>query len=203
MDYSSYYGIFGGTFDPIHKGHIMLARAALNELNLQKVILMPAYIPPHKRDLIITSDEHRYNMVNIAIQNENGFMVSDMEMRLKGDSYTARTLTLLYEQYSKLVFIVGADSFMALDTWYHPEIIFSKAVITCAFRDKYDVDALNLKADYYKRTYNADCHFLNMPYVDISSTQIRHLLKANEDVSGYLPDGVYEYIKENSLYIQE
>lgn len=201
MYYSDYYGIFGGTFDPIHNGHIQLAHNALNEMHLRKIIFMPAYIPPHKHNRLITSDYHRYNMVKAAIKNEAQFDVSSMEFELKGSSYTARTLTLLQETHKKLVFIVGADSFMALDTWYRPDVIFSKSVIACAGRQDVDKERLTKKADEYEQKFSAQCHILDMANIDISSTIIRDSIKHNMDFSSYVPKAVYDYITQHNLYM--
>lgn len=200
MDYSDYYGIFGGTFDPVHNGHIQLAQNALKEMRLKKIIFMPAYIPPHKHDKLITSDYHRYNMVKAAIENFKQFEVSSMEIDLKGDSYTARTLTLLQKQYKKIVFIVGADSFMALDTWYRPDIIFSKAIVACACRDNIDKEHLIEKSLEYNLKYEASCHILSMDDIAVSSTDIRGIIKNNEDFSSYVPRAVYEYVIQHKLY---
>lgn len=201
MDYSDYYGIFGGTFDPVHNGHIQLARNTLNEMHLRKIIFMPAYIPPHKHNRLITSDYHRYNMVKAAIKNEAQFDISSMEIELKGNSYTARTLTHLQETHKKLVFIVGADSFMALDTWYRPDIIFSKAVIACACRQDVDKERLTKKAEEYRLKFSAQYHILDMANIDVSSTIIRDCIKHNKDFSSYVPKVIYDYIIQNNLYL--
>ena len=118
-------GIFGGTFDPVHYGHIRLAETAYNELSLDKVIFMPAYIPPHKADNIVSDWEHRVNMLKLAISDIPYFNISFLEKELQGRSYTARTLSILKEKYEALVFIMGADSFMNLDGWYHPCLLYT------------------------------------------------------------------------------
>ncbi len=198
-------GILGGTFDPIHIGHMSLAKYALEELNLTKVILMPAYIPPHKRDAKITDELHRLNMTRLAADelskdNPGGFEVSDFEINLKGASYTARTLTILKESYDGLVFILGADSFLSLDTWYHPEIIFDKAEIACACRDGADREILLRKAAEYNERFNGICHILHMPDTAVSSTQIRDSILKHQNTDGLICPSVLEYIKKNNLY---
>ena len=200
MNKNSYVGIFGGTFDPIHNGHLKLAKTAKTELNLDKVIFMPAYIPPHKQNKNVTPGEHRLMMTKLATSDMDYFDVSDLEMRLEGASYTARTLTTLKESYDRLVFIVGADSFMALDKWYHPEIIFEKAEIACAYRDGINENMLSDKAEEYALRFNAVCHVLHMDGLDVSSTLIREKLRKNIKPDGLIPESVYEYIKENGLY---
>lgn len=193
-------GIFGGTFDPIHNGHIKLALTAYRELCLDKVIIIPAYIPPHKTENKITDEIHRVNMTRLAVEEYPFIEVSTLEIDRKGKSYTADTLTTLKEQYNRLVFILGADSYMALEGWYHPEIIFKKAEIACAYRDGIDRTVLEEIAEKYKRQYNGVSHILGMPDTDISSTDIRRMISQDEDVKGLVPDIVMTYIKDNKLY---
>ena len=193
-------GIFGGTFDPIHNGHIKLALTAYRELCLDKVIIIPAYIPPHKTENKITDEIHRVNMTRLAVEEYPFLEVSTLEIDRKGKSYTADTLTTLKEQYNRLVFLLGADSYMALEGWYHPEIIFKKAEIACAYRDGIDRTVLMEMADKYKRQYNGVSHILGMPDTDISSTDIRRMISQDEDVKGLVPDIVMTYIKDNKLY---
>lgn len=194
------WGILGGTFDPVHLAHIRLAEHAFRELELEKVIFIPAYIPPHKTDRAITDKRHRLEMTRLAVEDYKEFEVSDMELRLSGASYTARTLTLLAGQHERLVFILGADSFMALDGWYRPEIIFARAEIACACRDGIDIGTLKDRADFYREKYGAVTHLLHMDDTDISSTEIRRLIANGQDISGYVPAAVCEYIRGNGLY---
>lgn len=197
------WGILGGTFDPVHNAHIRLAVHAYNELHLEKVIFIPAYIPPHKTDRIITGEKHRLEMTRLAVRDFAEFEVSDIELKLSGASYTARTLTILAEQNENLVFILGADSYMALDSWYHPEIIFAKARIACACRDGISAQSIKDKADFYDRKYGAVTHLLRMDDTDISSTEIRRLIAEGKDAERYLPAAVYKYIRENGLYLRD
>lgn len=194
------WGILGGTFDPIHLAHIRLASHAYSELDLEKIIFMPAYIPPHKTGRIITDERHRLEMTRIAVQDYAEFEVSDMELTLSGASYTARTLTLLSKRQDRLVFILGADSFMALGSWYRPEVIFAKAEIACAYRNGIDARRLRGQAAFYRDQYGGTTRFLNMSDTDISSTEIRRLLAMGRDVSDYVPASVCEYIRQNGLY---
>ena len=193
-------GILGGTFDPIHNAHIELAEYAFNELDLQKVIFIPAYIPPHKRNKKIADEHHRLNMTKLAVSVHPYFEVSDIELRMSGASYTSRTLTELYDESSRLIFIVGADSFMSLDTWNRPDVIFEKADIACACRDGVSRDTLIEKAEEYTRKYNGKSYILDMPDTDISSTDIREIIRTGGDPSEYVSPDVWNYIKENGLY---
>lgn len=194
-------GILGGTFDPIHNGHIELAKTALKELSLDRIIFIPAYIPPHKTGRRISKEQDRIRMTELAIEDIEEFSVSDIEVVLQGKSYTARTLTELKKEYEQLVFIMGADSFMALDSWYHPEIIFEKAVIACAYRDNISRETLLSKADEYRKKYNGESVILHMSNIAISSTEIRKMLSNNDNeaIKSLISPKVYKYIKENNL----
>lgn len=194
-------GILGGTFDPIHNAHIELAEYAYRELGLSKVIFIPAYIPPHKRDRKITDEHHRLNMARLASKDYPYFEVSDIELKLMGASYTSRTLTALDDGFHRLVFIVGADSFMNLESWHEPEIIFEKADIACACRNGVDKKTLIAKGEEYKKRYNCKSCILDMPDTDISSTHIREMIIEGKDPSRYVSRDVWNYIKKNRLYM--
>ena len=193
-------GIMGGSFDPVHNAHIKLAQYAYKELNLEKVIFIPAYIQPFKKDKKVTDEVHRLNMLKRALMEYEMFEVSDIEIKMKGESYTARTLEALSKTYSNMVFILGADSYETLDKWYHPEQIFQYAAIACAHRDGSTPERLNTLSEEYGRRYNGTTYFLNMPDTDISSTDIRGAIRNGEDVTGIIPESVFDYIRENNLY---
>lgn len=193
-------GILGGSFDPVHNAHIKLAQYAYDELQLEKVIFIPAYIQPFKLDKEVTDEYHRLNMLKLALQDYPYFEVSDIEIQMKGKSYTARTLEVLKKDFENMVFILGADSYLALGKWNHPEIIFQNAEIACAHRDGSTPALLHDKCAEYEAKYNGITHFLSMPDTDISSTDIREALKDNENVEKVIPYKVLSYIKENNLY---
>lgn len=193
-------GIMGGSFDPVHNAHIKLALHAYKELQLDKVIFIPAYIQPFKKDKKVTDEAHRMSMLKLGLMEYPYFEVSDIEITLQGNSYTARTLTELSKEYSDMVFIMGADSYMSLERWYHPEIIFEKAEIACAVRDDQDLELLRAKSHEYEVKFNGVTHFLNMPRTDISSTEIREKVANDEDMGDLLPSKVLDYIKEHNLY---
>ena len=193
-------GIMGGSFDPVHNAHIKLALHAYKELQLDKVIFIPAYIQPFKKDKKVTDEAHRMSMLKLGLMEYPYFEVSDIEITLQGNSYTARTLTELSKEYSDMVFIMGADSYMSLERWYHPEIIFEKAEIACAVRDDQNLELLRAKSHEYEEKFNGVTHFLNMPRTDISSTEIREKVANDEDMGDLLPSKVLDYIKEHNLY---
>ena len=200
-------GIFGGTFDPVHYGHIRLAETAYNELSLDKVIFMPAYIPPHKADNIVSDWEHRVNMLKLAISDIPYFNISFLEKELQGRSYTARTLSrkLCMERCKPKILSFDeawgvVQKAMADYGWYHPQEIFNNAEIACACRDKEDRAALLAKADEYSSRYGGVSHILDMVKFDASSTCIRENIRNRKRCDGIIPEKVLEYIKENGLY---
>ena len=179
--------LFGGTFDPIHKGHLHVAESALNELGLDKLIFIPAGNPPHK--MSGTDKRHRYHMTRIAAQGNPKFEVSDYEIRRKTPSYTVETLKYFEKKYSdyRLFYIVGADSLKQMSTWYKPQEIFEISDIICAGRSgekNFEIPGANII-------------YLNAPDYNASSTAVR-----SGNLSE-LPKGVKEYILKNSLYIGE
>ena len=198
-------GIYGGSFDPVHVGHLSLASAALEELELDKVIFMPSYIAPHKTGAKVTDNHHRLAMLKLAIQDYEGFEVSDLEIKKADISYTANTLTLIHEKTpeDELYFIMGGDSFAWLDGWYHSQVIFNLAHIVCAVRDDVDIDALMDYKARYERVYRAKCHILRMNNVDVSSTLIRDNVKSHKSISDLVPPAVEAYINTNRLYTGE
>ena len=193
-------GIMGGSFDPVHNAHIKLAQYAYEELSLEKVIFIPAYIQPFKQDNNVTPAIHRLNMLRLALKEYPYFTVSDIEINMKGNSYTARTLEELNKSFDNMVFILGADSYLSIDRWYHPEIIFRYAQIACAHRDGVTSEILLDKSREYEKKYNGVTHFLSMPDTDISSTDIRHKLQRGMDITNLIPKTILEYISENRLY---
>ena len=129
-------GILGGSFHPIHNGHLDMARSAMNVLGLDRVLLMVDRIPPHKELAQGATSEQRYRMVQLACEGETGFEASDWELNQSGTSYTALTLTHLSEEHpqDELYFIIGSDMLRSLTSWYHPEIICEKARLVCICR---------------------------------------------------------------------
>lgn len=180
--------IFGGSFDPVHNGHIRIAAQALSRLNLNKVIFVPAYIQPFKLDAKQASSTDRYNMLNLATKDEPLFEVSDYEICNKGISYSYQTAEHFKSIYinSKLYFIIGDDAYADIDSWK-------------------EADRLKKAVDFivFPRLGNIlvrDAIYIDIPPDKISSTNIRELLKSGKDVSNLMPEGVLQYIKTHNLY---
>lgn len=189
----------GGTFNPIHNAHITLAKTAKEQFGLDLVIFMTGGNPPHKKDRSILDADIRHKMVKMAIDGEESFTASDYEVKKETYSYTVETLMHLNEEYrdSELYFILGADSLHDIPTWYKPEEILRLCTVLVYERVGYDT-----KSDYDKliEQYNANIQFINAKTVDISSSQIRKMISEGEDVSEFLDEEVYDFIKRNNLY---
>lgn len=195
-------GIFGGTFNPPHLGHMFLAQAALEEAELSKLIFIPCGNPPHKGRADIADANFRFDMVRLAIGNDKRFDISDIEIKSNAPSYTAKTLEILKSTYKNdtLCFIVGADSLCEMETWYHPELIFEKAEIIAALRGGYNNNDVYKAIKKYEENYNAVITTVKMPEIDISASEIRNRLKNKKSVRYMLCDSVINYINQNNIY---
>ena len=195
-------GIFGGTFNPPHKGHTYIAREAKRLANLDRMIFIPCYVPPHKEVWGKVSPEHRFNMTSIAIARFPEFEISDIEIKAGGKSYTAKTLEKLKEIYpdDQLCFVVGGDSLRDMESWYHPEQIFAQARIIAFARDEMDRARLCECGEYYKKKYGAEVEVIDVTPFDVSSSQIRDMIGSGLDVSHLVDSDVMEYIRENGIF---
>ncbi len=192
-------GILGGTFDPVHKAHIEIAKLSYEKLGLDKVIFIPNGIPPHKNKSSI-SKEDKLNMLNLAIKDYPYFSVDTFEIDKEGTSFLYLTLEYLNKKYpsADLYFIAGSDNLKTITTWKNPHIIFKLSNIVFVKRPKYKLD---LKfANLLKEKYNGKISFIDFSGIDISSTTIREKFEKCEEVSEYLSYDVYSYIVKNSLY---
>lgn len=185
-------GILGGTFDPIHNGHIHLARELCKRLALKKIIFIPTYIPPHKPDTKISSGIHRYNMVKLAIARSKKFELSDIELKRKGRSYSVDTLRQLKRRYGKrvqLFFITGSDSLKDINKWRDTEEILKLCTFVVVKRPGF-------------RVRNADHCFpiLDINAKDASSSDIRRRLKNHRSITRLVPARVRDYIEKCGLY---
>ena len=189
-------GIFGGSFDPPHKGHINIALAAKNELELDRIIMVPTGQAPHKPDISANACD-RVNMCR-SLCEKYGFELSLYEAEKEGNCYTADLLDHFKSEApdDEFYFIVGGDSLDYMDKWYRPERIFPLCTVVVA-RRKGTGDE---KAAYLKEKFGAQIRFLDCGYFDISSTRVREAVLSEEDISDILEPETAEYIKKNSLY---
>ena len=201
-------GILGGTFDPIHLGHLLLARAAYNELSLDKVLIMPSNNPPHKRNNSISSNEDRLNMVKAAIRDIPYFEASDFEMQRDGITYTSDTLKLLNETYpdTRFFFIVGGDSIIHFESWHEPCTILKECALIAAGRDGYSKEEIQKQIEFLRDKYSGEgftpeIYYLETPSFNISSHEIRNYVSFGMSVDGFMPEEVTEYIKDKGLYL--
>lgn len=192
-------GVFGGAFNPVHNGHLALAEHYKKSLSLDRIIFIPTADPPHKSSDGLIDGRDRINMLNLCIgENE---LVSDMEFRRDGKSYTYLTLCELKELYpdDEFYLIVGADQFFCFEKWYRFEDIMSLSTVVTAAREKNQYEKmLKFKAEHPKL---ADVIVSEFDVVDVSSSQIREMIKNGSDVSNLIPEKVNEYIKEHRLYV--
>ena len=199
-------GIFGGTFDPPHLGHISVCKAFLNTIELDALYVMPAYIPPHKTVISGVNADKRFKMSEIAFSSlSNKIIVSDIEFKREGKSYTAHTLKYFKENFKdiEIYFLCGTDMILTMDMWYCPEYIFENAKIVYARREN-DSDitqSIDLKCKKYKEKYNAEIIYLTTDVKEMSSSEIRKAISCGNDLSKYLSKEIIDFIKENKMYV--
>lgn len=196
-------GIMGGTFDPIHMGHLILGEQSYEQFQLDKVLFMPSGNPPHKRDRAgRASDNQRVDMVRIAIEDNPHFELSLAEMHETGYTYTYRTLEELkeYNPDTDYYFIIGADSLFAFDEWMEPERICRACTLVVAVRDHASYAELNREIQRLSARYNGNFALLDTMNIDVSSHQIRQWISEEKSLKYYVPDKVISYMKENGIY---
>lgn len=196
-------GIMGGTFDPIHNGHLMLGHYARELFALDEIWFMPNGTPPHKANASIESHvNHRVEMVQKAIEHEKNFVLQLYEARNKQVNYSYLTMETFKEIYPghEFYFIIGADSLFNIEKWKYPERLLKTCVILAAYRDGKNKIEMEEQIVYLNQKYEADIRLLSTPNVDISSSEIRHKLRLGLSVEGEIPEQVLGYIKEKNLY---
>lgn len=195
-------GILGGTFNPIHNGHLILAQNALEFCNLEKVLFMPSGCSYLKNQSLILPKNRRIDMVEFAIEDNPCFELSTIETDRAGNTYTYETLQQLHSiSKDEYYFIVGDDTLFSIETWRNPDIIFDLATLVVAPRDFIDINKILTKKITLEQKFNANIIILDTPNIDISSHMIREKIKSSESFKDYLPEKVYDYIILNNLYI--
>jgi nicotinate-nucleotide adenylyltransferase len=210
-------GVMGGTFDPVHLGHLRVAEETVETLELDSLLFVPAAVPPHKSGAKTLPFEHRWKMLKIATKNHPRFRVSDIEHRLPGKSYTVVTLRKLSEAYrndAELFFVLGMDAFLELDTWWHFEELFELAQMVVLQRHGYNETAIRgFLTEKVSPLYSAEegemcyrhsrllpVHCFHNTWLEISSTQIRQLVKKGKSIRYLVLPQVMHYIDERKLY---
>jgi nicotinate-nucleotide adenylyltransferase len=196
------YGILGGSFNPIHLGHLILAQEALYAFDLDKVLFIPTTDNPLKKKKNQVSKYDRYEMASLAIADNHHFEISDIELKNTGYSYTIDTIRQLQgkDENVKYYFICGADIIFHLQRWKEFEELFRCMSFIAAYRKGYDKEKLYCEIEKLTKLYGADIITLKAPLIDISSTLIRNRIKDNGSVKYMLHDKVYEYIQKEGFY---
>lgn len=194
-------GIMGGTFDPIHIGHLILGERASEQFGLEKVLFMPSGNPPHKRERRGASNEERTEMVRRAIASNSHFELSLAEMHDQGYTYTKITLRALREENpdTDYYFIMGADSVEGFDSWNGPQEIADQCVLLAAVRDL-SPGEFDEAIDHVRQKYHADIRKLESPSLSISSRMIRTFVREGRSIRYMVPDQVRSYILERGIY---
>ena len=193
--------IYGGSFNPIHLAHVKLADYAIKELDLDELYFMPAFVSPFKQGKEILSWKDRLAMIETVLDYNPKFKVSDFEIKNEDVSYTIETLDFLSNQIKgKLFYVVGFDALLTMDKWYKGSEILSKYSLISTKRPGFDdADAIK-QIETFKKLYNSDIHILNMPEMDISSSDIRNKVKSGESIKDLVLPATEEYIREHNLY---
>jgi nicotinate-nucleotide adenylyltransferase len=189
-------GVLGGTFDPIHLGHVAAAAAAQTTLGLDRILLVPSHLPPHRQDPVGASSEQRYAMAALAAADRPGWSASRIEVDRTGPSYTYDTLTELRktQKSTQFFFILGADAFAEIATWSRYPAVLDLAHFVVVTRPGITLDSIRERVPLSRVTV-VEAHT-----PDISSTDIRRRIRAGESLRGFVPDAVADYISAHRLY---
>lgn len=198
-------GILGGTFNPIHNAHLMMAQAAYEQYQLDEVWFMPSKNPPHKRKENIVSEQHRSRMIQFAIDGAKQFSFSCLELEREGITYTYETLAQCVEKYpdTKFYFIVGGDSLRDFEQWYRPETIVSFCTVLATSRNGMSEEELKRRCEQLSAKLGGVFLPVMMPQIAISSMEIRQLLADGKALNGIVPNKVSRYIQFHGLYQEE
>lgn len=196
-------GILGGTFDPIHNGHVGLAEDAKEQAGLEKVLLIPAKLQPFKLDKQVTEGSHRLEMARLAVSGISGLEVSDHELCQERISYTYMTLRDMQQQEGRdtqIYFITGTDAFLKISTWKRAEDMLRHYSFAVGSRPGYREEELTRCIEELKTVYNTDIVKIKNRQRDISATEIRQRLEIGESLKGLVPEAVERYIEQHGLY---
>lgn len=197
--------IMGGTFNPIHYGHLVMAEAVRCHYNIDNILFIPSGHPPHKDNNEVLDKEHRFLMSVLATDSNPNFFVSRIELDREGVTYTIDTINQLVEIYgkdTKIYFIAGADVFNEiLTTWKDPAQLFQKCTFIAATRPEYNKDELLESMNKIKKKYKANFHFIEVPALSISSTDIRNRVKEGKSIKYLVPETVENYIYKCHIYV--
>jgi nicotinate-nucleotide adenylyltransferase len=201
--------LFGGTFDPVHYGHLKPLNELQQYLAADAVHVLPASFPPH-RSAPLASSEQRQNMLQLALREYPGFILDSRELERSGPSWTVLTLQSFRQQYpdASLCLVMGSDAFNGLSSWYHwqqiPQlaniIVIERAGMETAKRPDWATEHLVRDVDSLRESKSSSILFVSLKGYDISATEIRQRMAQKLDVTGMLPDKVIDYIRQNGIY---
>ena len=196
-------GIYGGTFAPIHNGHVRAAKAFMEQMKLDYLFIIPAHLPPHKK--IDESDDpiYRLRMCELAFEGVDGVVISDCEILRGGKSYTYDTLKELQRENTRLFLLCGTDMVLTFDTWYRFEDIFKMCYPVYVRRENDPLigNRIVTKITEYYQKYGVMFRKIITAPVELSSTDIRAAVRSGEDISKLVPEKVAQFIRENGLYL--
>ena len=199
-------GILGGTFDPVHIGHLILAQSAYEQLGLEKVIFIPSGKPPHKLNRADgASDGERLEMTRLAIEENSAFELSDMEMDSDEPTYSYLTLKKLSEENPEndYYFIIGEDSLVDFTSWKNPKEIVKYCHIVAGIRPGSTDEKIEEIIEKTKKAVGGDYIHIKSPALEISSREIRQKIRENRFVKYFIPDRVFDYIMKNGIYKEQ
>lgn len=186
-------GIYGGTFDPIHLGHLITAQSVLEIRKLDKIIFIPSFISPHKTDKISSAPEHRLKMLKLAIEGISNFDYTDIEIKNENISYTIDTVKKLKRIYKNIELIIGFDNLLTFNTWKEPDELL-KLVKLLVLRRKLNEEKIK------RNRYFDNAILVETPLIEIYGTDIRHRVKNHESINFLVPQKVKAYIYKHNLY---
>ncbi|MBP5427212.1 MAG: nicotinate-nucleotide adenylyltransferase [Clostridiales bacterium] len=193
--------LLGGTFDPPHFGHIKIAQEVSKKLGIKNILMIPSGNPPHKVGRYVASVDDRVSMLKLAIKNKKNFKISLIEVGRKGYTYTIDTLNELHKKYKcNFYYLIGADVVVQLLSWKKYEELFAICKFVVVMRDGYTKERIEKEVEELSRLYKFDAIVVDVDYINISSTEIRSLVRDGKSVDGLIPKKVEEYIRDNNLY---
>jgi nicotinate-nucleotide adenylyltransferase len=194
--------VMGGTFDPVHYGHLASAETVRSIFEFDKIIFIPSGSPPHKINKDVTDPQKRYLMTSYAIAPNANFDISKIEVESVGNSYTIDTVRKIKESVSgaEIYFITGADAVLEIMSWHHSEELLQMCGFIAITRPGYNADKLKSQIEYLKKEKSADISLLEVPALAISSTDIRNRVKNGVSIKYLVPDSVENFIYKYNLY---
>jgi nicotinate-nucleotide adenylyltransferase len=193
-------GLFGGTFNPIHCGHVKAAESVQNIFSFDRILFIPSYLPPHKESVDVASAAHRLKMVELALASFDRFFPSSVEIDARGTSYSILTLNKIKEMFpqTEAFFLLGIDAFLEIETWKDYEDVLEQCSFVVMSRPGFRLsEAKDILTEKYK------IYLLSINTLDISSSEVRERIRKNQPIEGLVPENVENYIKERRLYLQK